>query len=340
VRQTLPAPIRRLPYRLTRRLGHSSMTQAFAHALELADPALSIAYFWPDPPTSLVMRAKGILTVREMINCDRGTAKRILDEAYRSHGLYSGHKISDESVQLELEQLQLYDFIFSPKQVEAGLLAAGISPDRIVPATFGWDPNRFDTTAPRRSDHLTALFVGTVCIRKGALDLLKAWKQSRIVGKLVLVGDVADEMRPFIAQFQNDQTIEFRGFTPFLANIYTSADFFVFPTFEEGSPQVVFEAAGCGLPIVTTLMGSGNLIKDGVNGLVAPAGNVEALSRAMSMIAATPEMRRAFSRKARAAAQNYTYRRIGAHRAFALRDMLLRGRASPPSALPDPQAAI
>ena len=38
--------------------------------------------------------------------------------------------------------------------------------------------------------------------------------------------------------------------------LYRTADVFVFPSLEEGGPQVTYEACGCGLPVITTPMGA------------------------------------------------------------------------------------
>ena len=56
---------------------------------------------------------------------------------------------------------------------------------------------------------------------------------------------------------------------------------FVFPTLEEGDPQVTYEAAGCGLPILTTPMGAGRLIEDESNGLIVKPCDVDALAEAL-----------------------------------------------------------
>jgi glycosyltransferase involved in cell wall biosynthesis len=312
---------------MTRPIGRWTLNQSYGRALETLDPKTSIAYFWPDPPTSLILKAKalGIVTVREMINCTRGVAKQILDDVYRSHGVVPTHGISNASIQLEDEQLRLYDYVFAPKQAESSVLAAGVDRGRIVPASFGWDPKRFTNAGKAvQSTRLTVLFVGTLCFRKGVAELLKAWKQSRIDGRLILVGSIAKDMKPILAPYLNDPSIHFLGLRKNLGEIYREASFFVFPTFEEGSPQVSFEAAGCGLPIITTPMGAGRLIGNGVNGLVVPAGDVDALAEAMTTLASAPEIRLKFSERARSAAANFTYERIGSYRVRALQGLLRR----------------
>ena len=44
------------------------------------------------------LKGAGITVFREMINCPRGTAKIILDEAYKRLGLLPQHSITEESV--------------------------------------------------------------------------------------------------------------------------------------------------------------------------------------------------------------------------------------------------
>jgi glycosyltransferase involved in cell wall biosynthesis len=327
VSQSLPKVLRRSSYNAMRRIGRWTLNRAYEEAIDAMDPKTSIAYFWPDPPTSLIVKAKarGIVTVREMTNCTRGSAKLILDEVYRSNDAPPTHGISEASVRLEDEQLRLFDYVFAPKQVEPGVLAAGVDPARIVPSSFGWDPERFTGAGgSRHSTQLTALFVGTLCFRKGVPQLLRAWKQSGIDGRLVLVGPIAKEMKAFLAPYLNDPSITFAGFKENPSEFYREASFFVFPTFEEGGPQVIFEAAGCGLPIITTPMGAGRLIKDGVNGLIVPAGEVDALATAMSTLANSPELRAAFSKGAKSAAANFTYEKIGLYRARAFQGLLRR----------------
>ena len=130
-------------------------------------------------------------------------------------------------------------------------------------------------------------------------------------------------MKGVLDPYLNDPSIAFMGYRKNLAKFYRDASFFVFPTFEEGS-QVTFEAAGCGLPVITTPMGAGRVIKDGVNELVAPAGDVDALAAAMSTLANSPKLRLAFSQAAKSAARNFTYQCIGSYRALALQGMLRR----------------
>ena len=79
-----------------------------------------------------------------------------------------------------------------------------------------------------------------------------------------------------------------------------------------------------GAPVITTPMGAGRLIKDGVNGIVVPAGDVDGLAAAMAKLASSPELRLAFGQAAKAAARNFTYESVGSYRSRAFQALLRR----------------
>lgn len=63
---------------------------------------------------------------------------------------------------------------------------------------------------------------------------------------------------------------------PFLYNVM---DIFVFPTRTEGAPKVVIEANSCGVPVVSTTVGEiSDIIKNGKNGFIAGAEDVDELT--------------------------------------------------------------
>ena len=136
-----------------------------------------------------------------MTNCTCGVAKRIFHDAYRSLTFPPTHGISEESVRLE-EELRLYDYVFTPNRPKRVFLPRG---RRLSARSFEFrlGPRPLHNVGDRTtsSGPIMALFVGTVCIGKGVPQLLKAWKQSWIEGRLILVGKIAKEMKPFIGPY-------------------------------------------------------------------------------------------------------------------------------------------
>jgi len=89
---------------------------------------------------------------------------------------------------------------------------------------------------------------------------------------------------------------------------YQQADLFVFPTVEEGSALVTYEALACGLPVVTT-PNAGSVVRDGVEGLIVPIRDVDALAAAMERLRADEQLRREMGKAARARAEMFTWER-------------------------------
>jgi len=113
--------------------------------------------------------------------------------------------------------------------------------------------------------------------------------------------------------------------------IYRSADVFVFPSLEEGSPLVVYEALGAGLPVLLSPMAAGDVVRDGVEGFVLDPLDQEAWVEALRTLAKDPDLRARMGRRARERAAGYTWDKVGRRRLALLRDARERlhvGRAS------------
>jgi glycosyltransferase involved in cell wall biosynthesis len=84
-----------------------------------------------------------------------------------------------------------------------------------------------------------------------------------------------------------------------VARMYRSVDAFVLPSFEEPYGTVWGEAMAAGLPVVGWHAGNLPFLADQEReGLLAPVGDVPALSRALERMALEPQLRRAMGRAA------------------------------------------
>lgn len=322
-------PLRRLPFRLVAPLTTGRLMAAFRRAVD-ASPAGTLAYFWPDSPEELVRYAKnrGLVCVREMINNPLARAKPILDAAYRAIGLEPSHGITEAAVTRENRELALYDFIFSSNaEVDASLRALGIPQERILSSSFGWTAARFATYGgpARSSDDVAfrAVFVGLMNVRKGLATVFEAWELAGLDGELVLAGAPEKCLKPLIDEACSKPSVRHLGHVSDVAALYRSSDVFVFPTFEEGGPQVTYEAAACGLPVITTSMGAARLIEDEQTGLVVPAGDAAGLAAALRRLARDESLRQRLSSEASGQVGRFEYRTVGTERAL----MLLAGLA-------------
>jgi glycosyltransferase involved in cell wall biosynthesis len=278
---------------------------------------------WPEPSAALLDHAKRrqSVIVREMINTHVATAKRVLDAEFERLGLPADHNITQEAIDRETESLAQSDVIVAPSAaVAASLVEHGCPEDKILHSSFGWDPGRIAGSGKLLPpvQGVTALFVGRIGIRKGIPLLLDAWAKSGVTGRLVLAGSIEDAVRPILAQYADRADIIFPGFIKDVGGLYRSCDFMLFPTLEEGAPLVTYEAAGTGLPVITTEMGAARIIQDGVNGRILAPGDLDAWIDAIQQMAQNVEARRAMSDAARAGAANYSWNVVAAQRLSAL----------------------
>lgn len=319
VMETLPRWARHVPYRWSRGYARHRIEQDFLSCFEQCRSRKLAASLWPDASLATIheLKKRGVTVFREQFNCHTATAKRILDQAYGRLGVEPAHTISAETVEAERQVLDAVDYVLCPSPlVRSSLLENGVSSHKLLDATYGWDPNRFSRSQERLAptQGITALFVGTICVRKGAHLLLDYWQQSGIKGRLVLAG----EMEPIIKQkyghlFGRDDLVVL-DYSKDVGALYKSADMFLFPSLEEGSPLVIYEACGCGLPTVTSPMGAGRIVRDGCEGFVIDPYDAAGWCAALRKLAADVVLRRRMSSAAFERARLYSWEQVAAGR--------------------------
>jgi glycosyltransferase involved in cell wall biosynthesis len=182
-----------------------------------------------------------------------------------------------------LEEYDLADLILVLSQkAEETFLAGGIAPEKLFRHQRGVDVERF-TPPEKPPEKFRAVFVGALIKRKGVHHLLEAWRRLNLKdAELVLVGTVHPEIRPVLAQYGGPD-VSVAGFVAKVEDCYRAATVHIFPSECEGSAKCTYEAAACGLPQITTRE-SGDVVLDGVNGLIIPPNDPEALAGAIERL--------------------------------------------------------
>jgi colanic acid/amylovoran biosynthesis glycosyltransferase len=155
--------------------------------------------------------------------------------------------------------------------------------------------------------------IGRLCEQKGQLLLVEACRLLRdrgIAVDLVLAGDgeMRDEIEQRIAAFGLQDRVRITGWISGdqVRDELRQAGTLVLPSFAEGLPVVIMEAMASGRPPITTyIAGIPELVRDGENGLLIPAGDVDALADAIERFLALSDQEvEAMGARARAAARS------------------------------------
>jgi glycosyltransferase involved in cell wall biosynthesis len=142
------------------------------------------------------------------------------------------------------------------------------------------------------------------------VDAALALKRDGVVCRMVIVGiPDAENRRSVPAEklraWVKSGAIEWWGLRDHMADVIASSTVVVLPSYyPEGIPKILLEAAACGRPIVTTdSPGCREAVADGVNGLLIPARNSEALAAAIAQLLGNAELRREMGGRGRQMAE-------------------------------------
>ena len=189
--------------------------------------------------------------------------------------------------------------------------------DRLIPN--GLDPSRFDLSsldshraAIRRELRLSGqtpllLCVGTTCMRKGQLELIRALgvlRASRSDFHCVFLGVVEGEyleaMRHAIRELDLAKNVSLLRPVQDARPYFAACDVAVCPSFQESLPRVVLEAMAFARPIVASrVFGIPELVREEVDGLLVEAGDVGSMANAIERLLADPSKARALGSSAR-----------------------------------------
>lgn len=135
-----------------------------------------------------------------------------------------------------------------------------------------------------------------------AARLLREWQ---VPLKLVLVG-APDPANPKsiseddIRRWHDDGLVEWWGHRQDVAAVWRDCAIAVLPSYREGLPKALLEAAACGRPMVATdVPGCRELVRDDANGLLVPARDGAPLAHALRRLAEDAGLRRRLGAQAR-----------------------------------------
>jgi glycosyltransferase involved in cell wall biosynthesis len=178
------------------------------------------------------------------------------------------------------------------------------------------------------------LTVGRLSAEKGHAILLAALRRLQerpdMNGvRLVIAGTGNEETRLRSSATDLGTRALFLGHQPDPWPLYHAADVFVLPSLTEGSPLVLFEAMGAGLPIVASAVGGiPEMISDGESGLLVPPDDADRLADALARVLSDGELRERLAVVAREQSHRFSPEQY-TRRLLAIYASLLGGAGGP-----------
>jgi len=178
----------------------------------------------------------------------------------------------------------------------------GVAPKKIrLVKGSGVDLAQFSQTR-QESFPPIVLLASRMIKEKGVEDFVRAASQLRkksVAARFVLAG-APDPENPHsipeavLRRFHEDGLVEWWGHRDNIPEIIREAAIVCLPsTYGEGVPKTLIEAAAGECPIVTyDVPGCREIVTDGTNGMLVPAGDVGRLAQAIEQLLTDPERRR------------------------------------------------
>ena len=188
----------------------------------------------------------------------------------------------------------------------------GVAPHRItIIRGSGVDIESFRPQATEPPGQPVAVCVSRMLWDKGIGELVEAARLLKTRGvaiRIRLVGP-GDDNPAAIPQatldaWADEGIVEVAGPSRNIAGEYAAAHIAVLPSYREGLPKSLLEAAASGLPMVATdVPGCREVCREGETGLLVPLRSVTELADALEKLATDPALRIRLGKAARAAAE-------------------------------------
>jgi len=178
----------------------------------------------------------------------------------------------------------------------------------IIPNPLSYFPEKTSACTSKK-----AIAVGRLAYEKGFDQLIDSWKivhakhpdwTLSIFGG----GDQKEALIERINQYNLSHVIEIHDPVKDIHSQFLEHSMMLFPSrFLEALPMVLIEAMSCGLPLVAfdALCGPKDIITDGKNGFLVPAGNIELFAEKVCTLIGSEELRQNMGNLARQMSLDY-----------------------------------
>ena len=167
---------------------------------------------------------------------------------------------------------------------------------------------RDDQPVASRDQGVKILFASRLLSEKGIFELLEAFGKVRSDHpqcELLIAGDIYSENPSSLTmqdleKMKEVEGVNFLGHVDDMIELLDEVDIVALPSYREGTPRILIEAAAMELPIVASdIAGCQGLVQEGINGLLVPPKRVEPLAEALAKLVADQDLRQRLGQEGR-----------------------------------------
>jgi glycosyltransferase involved in cell wall biosynthesis len=230
-----------------------------------------------------LLKDRGVLTIVDQIDPGRVEEDMVLEEMDRFPGWVAAAGRIPESYHQRLhdEWMEAGLVMVNSQWSKHALVKQGVPAEKIFVVPVIYEAHGLPPVRQRHARRLKVLWLGQVNLRKGIQYVAPAARalpgvDFEIAGPLAISDKAVAEFPPnvkFLGRITRDRT----------ADLYRQADVFILPTVSDGFALTQLEAMAQAVPVITT-PNCGDVVTDGIDGLIVPARDSEALASAISRL--------------------------------------------------------
>jgi glycosyltransferase involved in cell wall biosynthesis len=168
----------------------------------------------------------------------------------------------------------------------------------------GVDLNKFRPVNHMRNKII--LLPGRVILEKGIVEFIKAanlltqYKLNFIVAGSLDYNKPSTLNKSYLKKLNNNNVVKFIGYQKNIYNILKKTFLVCLPSYREGLPKSLCEAAACAIPIVTTnTVGCTEVVKQNFNGELCTVKNYLSLKKKIEKLILNPKIREIYGKNSR-----------------------------------------
>jgi glycosyltransferase involved in cell wall biosynthesis len=236
-----------------------------------------------------------------VINAITGLGFVFIDQGWRAGGL---RWLVNRFYRIALKNTQV---VFQNEDDRALFLEQGLVTESqvcLIPGS-GVDTARFGMEPARAALPVVVVLPARMLWDKGVREFVEAaeiLKAQGVPARFALVGDTDPNYPACVPEqqlneWQSSGIVEWWGWQDDMVAVYRQADIVCLPSYREGLPRTLVEAAACGRALVAAdVPGCRSIVRQGENGLLVPARDGKALAEALCTLILDADLRQKMGR--------------------------------------------